>query len=370
MRLIPVEYALNQMLAEDIYDIYGKILLKSGNRLKDSHLSRIQNNSIGSVYIIDDLSKGILTPMIPNELKHTLTQEVKALFDALKTQKKHTHSTLQTVKRFESVIGLLDDVAYELNGRPKPVIDFVDIKSRITYTYEHCVNVAILSYLLGKSVQIPSKQLQPLMEGALFHDIGMAFIDESIFSKDGKLDIAEFVKIKQHPVLAYEFLSKQTFTNSYHKVIALQHHERLDGSGYPHGATEEAINPLAQVVAITDVYDAMTSDRPYSRGVPAYSAIDYILGSAVGKMNFDYVKVFTSKIMPYPVGTLVTLTDRRIAVVTKVHSEMPRKPVVEIINPGTKKLTGDIFDLTKAYQMDIKGIVYDIDDFMKHHRKA
>lgn len=360
MRLMPIKQSLSLHLAEDVYDINCKLLVRKGSALTDLQCQRIAQNNIFSVYITDQYSDSFINPVIPMHLKFQMVTQLRSLFKSVGEAKEGQKNVQQTMKQVEDLLKSTEDLEYELNGRKRNYIDFIDIKSTTTYSYEHSVNVAVLSFLLGKYSGLPGTDLHQLLIGALFHDIGMAFIDESIFMKNGKLDMAEFVKIKQHPQLGYDFIKNQTFANAYNKVIALQHHERLDGSGYPKGIKGDEIHRLSRHVAIADMYDAMTSDRPYSAAVPAYSALEYMMASAVDKLDFKLTKIFVDTILPYPVGTCVRLSDGRIAVVDRVDEKMSRRPVVQIIDPIKKALTGTFVNLVEAYQLTVTEVVYTI----------
>ncbi len=360
MRLMPIKLSLGLHLAEDIYDINGKLLVRKGSAITDQQCQRIAQNNIYSVYITDQYSDGFITPVIPMQLKYEMTTKLRNLFKSVRDSSDSQKNQHQIVKQIDDILETLKDIEYELNGRKKNYIDFIDIKSTSTYSYEHSVNVAVLSFLLGKHSGLSSVDLHHLIIGALFHDIGMTFIDQSIFMKNGKLDLAEFIKIKQHPELGYNFIKDQSFANAYIKIIALQHHERLDGSGYPKGIMGDDIHRLARHVAIIDMYDAMTSDRPYSAAVPAYSALEYMMASAIGKLDFQLTKIFVDIILPYPVGTCVQLSDKRIAAVNRVDETMSRRPVVQIIDPVKKVLTGTFLNLADAYKLTVDGVVFRI----------
>jgi HD-GYP domain-containing protein (c-di-GMP phosphodiesterase class II) len=363
MRLIPIEKGLNFHLSDDLYDVKGKILIKRGALLTDSLCARVKQNGISSVYINDKYSEAIIEPLIPQSIKYEITHKLKALSDSLRSRKIGNSQVKLSMSLIDSLLILINDLEYEISGRPKNYIDFIDIKSRETYSYEHSVYVAVLSFILGKHSGLPPQDLKNLLLGAIFHDIGMSYIDETIFMKNGKLDLQEFVKIKEHPQLGYDFIKNQVFSNSFIKVITLQHHERLDGSGYPNKISGDQIHRLPRYVAIADIYDAMTSDRPYSNAVPAHQAIDYLMGAAVDKLDHQLTKTFISKIMPYPVGTLVKLSNQQIAVVEKVNLSMPRKPILRLIDITTTELTSEIIYLEKEYGIEIETVIYDVDNF-------
>jgi putative nucleotidyltransferase with HDIG domain len=362
MRLMPVLKASELHLAEDVYDVKGSILVKRNTKLKDNLCYRILQNGIHSVYIKDQYSTEDIEPLIATTLKIEMTHKLRELFTIIASKQNSQSNVKTSMKLIDQLLALLTEVDYELTRRTKPYIDFIDIKSTETYTYEHSIDVAILSYLLAKRSGLGGADMKNLLIGALFHDIGMAFIDESIFMKNGKLDMSEFVRIKEHPQLGYNFIKNQVFANAYIKVIALQHHERLDGSGYPNAVSGEEIHRLTRYVSITDVYDAMVSDRPYSRAVNASTAIEYLMGLAVDKLDYQLTKTFCDTIIPYPIGTVVSLSDGRLASIPRINFNIPTRPEVQIIDLSKKALTSEIIDLSKAYNLSIDKVIHIVDE--------
>jgi putative nucleotidyltransferase with HDIG domain len=141
-------------------------------------------------------------------------------------------------------------------------MDMIEIKSYDNYTYSHSLNVGILSAMLAGEIGISRNRLEDLALCALMHDIGKIGIPDEIINKEGILSNEEYEVIKRHPKLGYDLLKDMTFLDSSSKIL-LQHHERIDGKGYPYGLEAHEIDKLAKILAVADAYDAMTTIRPY-----------------------------------------------------------------------------------------------------------
>lgn len=360
MRIVPIEFASGKELAEDLYDINGRMLIKQKNKLTDTIIQKIKSNGIFSVYINDQYSTNRIDPPIPSSLKNATVLEMKLLFEEVRKTELPGHTNYKIINNhITNLIQYAEDIMYELPKRTDRLINFADVKSVETYTYSHSINVAVLSYLLAQDTNIEISRWKDLFIGALFQDIGMSFINEKLFMKKGKLDVAEFVKIKEHPKLGYNFIKDLAFANSYIKVIVLQHQEKNDGSGYPNGILGKEINPLAKLVSIADVYDAMTSDRIYSRASSPSEAIEYIMSSAGRHFDFDMANSFIRNIVPYPIGSLVKLNTGDVALVEETNHAFPLRPVIRLINKKLQSLELSKVDLTNENNLTIERIQYE-----------
>lgn len=360
MRVVPIEFANGHVLAEDLYDINGRMLLKLGSGLTENNLDKIRLNGIFSLYIHDKYSLNSIEPPLPSDLKNVAILEMKYLFEEVRKTKLPGGGNFKTLeKHLNKIMKYADDIMYELPKRQDHYINFVDVKSVEMYTYAHSINVAVLSYMLAKDAKIDPARWNDLFIGALFQDLGMSFINENLFMKKGKLDVKEFVKIKEHPKLGYEFIKDLHFANSYIKVIIYQHQERIDGSGYPNGIEGHEMNPLAKLVAIADVYDAMTSDRVYARAVSPSNAIEYLMGAAGRHFDFDMTNTFIQKIMPYPIGSLVKMNTGDIALIEEINRDLPLRPVIRLIDQTTKELERTTINLMSEHNLIIDEIQYE-----------
>lgn len=362
MRIVPVEHASHLLLAEDAYDQSSRVLIKKGVTITEKVIEQLKHAGIYSVYVNDKYSQNTLTPPIPTDLKVSMIRELQSLYDMLRQRfeagKDVTEGTMEPMNK---VLELADDIVYEVMHSPRQYLSFTDIKVRDVYTVSHSVNVAVLSLLLGIDLALDRKRLPDLFLGALFHDIGMNFINEKVFMKDGKLDVHEFVKIKEHPQKGYDLIKNFSFANAYIKIIILEHHEKLDGTGYPKQQTANEIHQLAQIVAVADVYDAMTSDRVYSRAVAPALALEHLTHVSKKHLDPHLVDLFIKKIAPYPEGCLVKLSNQRIGLVQAVHNDDPLRPLVVLIDPLTKELEDHVLDLELMPNLKIEGLQYEIE---------
>ncbi|GAB4239400.1 MAG: HD-GYP domain-containing protein [Deltaproteobacteria bacterium] len=205
------------------------------------------------------------------------------------------------------------------------------LKGYDDYTFVHSVNVGVLSLALGRSFAMSRRELEALGIGALLHDTGKIRVPAGILNKPGRLDDAEMEEIRRHPLYSVEVLEGAGGIPDESKRVALQHHERWNGNGYPHGITGEEIGPFGQIAAICDVYDAMTSDRVYAKGMPPHEGIRKIHGWAGMHFSEELVHRFIRCMGIYPVGTVVQLDTREVGVVTSLNREKVLRPRLTLL---------------------------------------
>lgn len=369
MRLIPIGCVRAQTyLARTIYDDDGKPLLKAGALLTENIIKKLKEINIYSLYVIDEYSKGEIQDIIKPELRQKSIKVVRDSFmnieklylepfEATAPQKRN-----EIIKKQDHIMRKLHNVAYELLdnilSNKNVLVNLVDIKTMDNYTYQHSVNVAVLSIVIGLGLKLNRSRLLDLALGALLHDIGKIFVPKEILLKPGRLTPEEYDEIKKHPQRGYDYVSKCHFISSVSKMIILEHHERCDGTGYPDGITADEINMLANVVSIADVYDALTSDRPYKKPMCPNDAFEYILGNADVMFRFDLVRIFSKVIVPYPEGTMVKLSNGDIAVVQGIPCSYPLRPVVKVIKSEEKSKEGSIIDLSESLSLVISNVEY------------
>jgi HD-GYP domain-containing protein (c-di-GMP phosphodiesterase class II) len=197
-------------------------------------------------------------------------------------------------------------------------------------TFRHSVNVAIISRVCGGWLGITDeKELDVLTMCGLYHDIGKSLVPHSILTKPGPLNAEEFGRMAEHPLLGYNLLSDLPIDRRI-KLAALQHHERNDGSGYPYGLTKDFINPFSKIVAITDVYDAMTADRVYRAGICPFEVIAQFQRVEPSKYDQNVLHVFLQNIAQSYIGTGVLLSDNSRGVITMVKKNALSSPLVKL----------------------------------------
>lgn len=328
MRIVPIDcIKAGAFLGKTIFDDEGRALLKEGVTLSPSILSRIKLLNINYLYIIDEYSTEEVEDIIKPELRQKAIQTVKTHFNNVEKGLKSTNSP----KDFSDLIKLAEELIDEVTSKNNILVNLVDIKSMDNYTYQHCVNVAVLSLILGIKLQLLKSDLLDLCIGAMLHDIGKVFIPKTIIIKPGALTDTEYEIIKSHPTKGYDYLKNIFEISTASRLIVLQHHERVNGTGYPYGKEADKISLLSKIVSIADVYDALTSSRPYRKALCPNDAIEYILANSGTLFDYSLVQTFMTTIIPYPVGTLVKLSNGDVCVVDNIESEFPLRPIVKVI---------------------------------------
>jgi HD-GYP domain-containing protein (c-di-GMP phosphodiesterase class II) len=204
------------------------------------------------------------------------------------------------------------------------------IKSKDDYTFLHSVSVCTLLVAFCRSRKMDAETIYQAGIGGLLHDTGKALIPDAILNKPGRLTEEEFAIVRRHPQDGYDILSRTPGIGAIPLDITLHHHERRDGSGYPDRQGADQISELAQMAAIVDVYDAITADRCYHKGIPAAEALRKIYEWS--KFQFDpaLVQAFMRCVGIYPVGTLVLLESGRLGVVIEPHETSLLTPKVNV----------------------------------------
>lgn len=369
MRLVPLEcIRKNSLLGKNIYTADGRVLLRAGVELTSIRLKKIKDLKIFSLYIIDEYSSAEIEDVIKPELRQKSISVIKEVFSDIERissvhkfeKRKLSEYSQKEQNYFNSINEVAEELLENVLSNKNVLLSLVDIKNMDNYTYAHCVNVAVISIIIGISLSLSKQNLIYLCMGALVHDIGKAFIPHEILQKPGKLTTEEFQVIKDHPKLGYDFLTQFYSLSTYIKLIVLQHHERFDGLGYPDGITGNKISYLARIVSIADVYDALTSDRPYKRAMCPSDALEYIMSNSGTLFDYDIVNVFCKVIIPYPKGTIVSLSNGDIGIVEETLPNFPLRPIVKIIKSDNQEQIGAELNLIEYLSIVISDIRYEV----------
>lgn len=201
------------------------------------------------------------------------------------------------------------------------------------YNYQiyHSINSTIIALIGGKELKLNDIQLQDLGIAGLLHDIGMLKIPDHILNKDEKLTDEEYETIKTHPIVAYKFVQENLSLNDNILEAILQHHEQLDGKGYPKRMRGEKINLLAKIISISDAFEAQTSHRSYRRTKSGYMAMREVLSSNNNMFDSSVLKAFLKSLSIYPPGTIVQLNNNSIGVVVGICQDFPLRPSIKLL---------------------------------------
>lgn len=320
MRYVRIEEArVGMILAKGVFDSQNRLLLGENQELTAEYIRKLTSWGYPGFYINDALSEGI-------EVDDTISVELRNKgVDALRNQ--NIDETLDVAKN------IVDQILS--NGRT--VLDMVDLRTFDDYTFRHSVNVAVISTILGMGMKLKRSSLEELCVGAIFHDLGKLEIDENILNKPARLTEEEFQEIKKHPEHSVKLLKKRRKVSDESIRGVLHHHENEDGSGYPEGLSGADIPLYAKIIHVADVYDALTSKRPYKEPYTPSEAIEYLMGGCHILFDESIVRVFMGCVPIYPKGASITLSDERKAVVYENNAN-PLRPKVRVES-------GEIIDL-------------------------
>lgn len=266
----------------------------------------------------------IATPKTTLPVRTTFADELVRT-KIIKQQAKHQVSAIMHDARLGKMIELdriepvVQNITQSVLRNSGAMISLLRIKNKDDYTFLHSVSVCALLIAFCKSSGMDAETVLQAGIGGLLHDTGKAMVDDRILNKPGLLTDEEFLLMKEHSNHGHDILSQIPNVGAIPLDIALHHHERHDGSGYPKNMPGAEISTLAQMAAIVDVYDAITSDRSYHKGMPAADALRKIYEWSQYHFDPKLVQAFIRCIGIYPVGTLVLLESGRLGVVTETN---------------------------------------------------
>ncbi len=346
---------------------------RSGFLLDDQQdLIRLRNSSVTEVWI--DISKGL-------DAKDGITQEqaqqqAQEIIKKAETTKIPDHLVTDEVKRavnicdrargavrdmftevrmgqaidIKKIEASLDEMSASVIRHPGALISLARLKQADEYTYMHSVAVSALMMSLARQMQMNDEQMREAGLAGLLHDLGKMAVPETILNKPSSLTDDEFDQIRKHPQFGARFLKRSipTVSGPVHDAC-LHHHEKLDGSGYPHGLKEGEISLLSRMTAVCDVYDAVTSDRPYKKGWGPAEAIQR-MAQWQGHFDPNIFQAFVRTVGIYPIGSLVKLASGRLGVVIDQDNASLLKPKVKVFFSSKSKVPvpQEVIDLAKS----------------------
>ena len=338
----------NMVVARNIYSTEGVLLLSADTVLNAMQIDRLQQFGLPSIYIknpfTDIITSGDLIDTIPEVVREeTRVQAVQLVNTAFKNLTATQNLDTQQFKAISDLI--LDDVIKNRGA----MIHLTDIRARDSYTFGHSVNVCVLATLIGVQLGYDMINLKELALGALLHDAGKMLIPQEIIIKPGPLTNAERKLMERHSDLGFNILRKHSDIPLISAHIAFQHHEKFDGTGYTRGLGGTDIHEYARIVAIADVYDALTSDRPYKEGILPHEAYEIMMSLANTHFDPIILQTFLNHIALYPLGSIVQLNTGDIAVVTRVSPGLQTRPTLKFLldASGRRLKNGPEIDLTK-----------------------
>lgn len=331
-------------LAQPVISSDGKILLAKGQILRDSYISRLIQLGVYSVYVVD--------PRFPDVDATDFLSEQTRLQALRLVRTACTNLIAGSVLDVPAITEVVDMLIDDLSSKPNLLINFFDIRLKDDYTFAHSINVCSFAILIGMAYALRKRQLRELAVGALMHDLGKTLLPSEILQKPGPLSPVEYEKMQEHTSLGFDMLRRQGEIGLLSAHIALQHHERIDGNGYPRNLVGSEIHLYGRIVAVADVYDALISDRAYRPRYLPHKAAEILTEQSGAAFDSEVVRHFLRQVAFYPTGSLVRLSSGVIGVVVDVNRPITTRPIVRVLYDSKGEIN-DYYELDLSKHSDI-----------------
>lgn len=339
MRLISIKSLKEGMvLGRTIWNEAGHPLLQEDIEMTGIVITRLKDLNIQYVYIKDEMSKDIESlDNVPIEVRQKVVSDITKTFKSLQKVKRggETYFLDQQSKVLYSIIDeLLENILEDEN-----ILTVLgDVFLYDNYVYHHSFQVTTYSIAIAKEMNYSFEEIRQIALGALLHDVGKMLVPQEILFKPGKLSKEEFDEVKKHTIFGFDVLRGLHTVSLLIAHCAFQHHERLDGSGYPRGLIDFEIHPFAKIIAVADVFDAVTSNRVYKGKMQPSQGIAILEAGKGTLYDAKVVDAFSKIIAHYPNGTTVVLSDDSRAIISKQNKNAANKPWARIFEQNGELL--------------------------------
>jgi HD-GYP domain-containing protein (c-di-GMP phosphodiesterase class II) len=324
MRLININKAKSgDILGQSIMATDGCIMLRDGVVLTQRYIQRLKDMGILYIYI-QDINLSDIKSEDPKFLgvKSEAVKSLSSVFSKLQYS-----DTIELRSTFSAITEMVE---YLIDNKEINSTYLLELQTFDNYTFVHSLNTCVLALFFGVQMSYQKSLLIDLGVGSLLHDIGKTKIPLEVLNKNGKLTDYEYDLIKKHPEYGYEIVKNIEGLSERAKLIVLEHHEKADGTGYPFKHKSDKISKLAKIACISDIYDAIVSDRVYRKGFPANEAYEFILGGCGSFFDVDLVNVFKSNFSIYPLGVCVRLSNGLEGFTVGHNKGFPDRPIVRV----------------------------------------
>ncbi|WP_243299166.1 HD-GYP domain-containing protein [Bacillus litorisediminis] len=348
MRLLSVSAVKPGMkLATPVKNEKNKTLVNQGVALTERMIKRLTELNIRYVYIDDEISKGIEpVETVSFSVRRRATSTIESTFRDI-TKKNQRHGTIVVEKATKPFKGIISELLKSIKGNQDIVTLMNDVIVYDEYIFSHSFNVTLYSLAIGIELKLSSSELELLGLGAILHDVGKMTVPTEILLKPGRLTDEEFEEVKKHAESGFQILRNIHTVPLVAAHCAYQHHERLDGSGYPRGLKDKEIHMLAKIIAVADVFDAVTSNRVYRGAMLPHEGLEVLYSGSGQLFEKKVVDAFRKSVAVYPIGISVILNDGKKGIVSGYHKGLSERPILRIIEENGVQLS-------TPYSLDLK----------------
>ncbi|PZD94270.1 HD family phosphohydrolase [Paenibacillus sambharensis] len=316
-------------LAQDVFNNFGLNVLSQGTVLNDREISRLLQHQIDYVDIEERIEPG-LPDSSQNSNHHGADKLLPVFEDALQgISELFVNAMAEGKVQSEDVDRTFTPLVEGCRTEKDVVSLLVALNDKDDYTCQHSVQVGMISYYIAGWMGYSEEEAQQVGKAGFLHDIGKCRIDYQILNKPGKLTEEEFETVKQHTLHGEEIL-RESLEDEMYALVALQHHERFDGSGYPHGLKGEEIIPAARIVAIADIYSAMISSRVYQEKQDLLHVLNELYELSFHKLDPIITQTFIKNMIPNFIGKKVELETGETGTIVMTNPSDFFRPLIQV----------------------------------------
>ncbi|MEQ6391025.1 HD-GYP domain-containing protein [Bacillaceae bacterium S4-13-58] len=357
MRVSPNQLIPGCMITEDIIGKTNHIIIAKNTVINSNHILVLKRFLIDKVQVSNKLMSGEL--FVPQEEIEEEEETIEPIYPSFLDV--YLQAVVEYKKMFKNWQSGSPVLINEVRKFFLPLIEKVlessyDIfllhhySTKEDYLYHHSIAVGLISAFIANRIPVYKKDAIQIGLAGFLSDCGMARIDESILHKETSLTQKEYEEVRKHPTYSYRMIEKISVLKDEAKVGILQHHERLDGSGYPMGVTDKRFPPYGRIIAISDMYHAMTSERIYRRKTSPFKVVEEIMQGQFGKFDHKIVRTFVDSLTNYSTGTRVRLSNGLKGEIIFIEDSSPTRPMIRLED-------GEIIHLKMIHDIYIEEIL-------------
>lgn len=332
-------------LDHPVVDRLGRNLVARGATLDEYMIDSMIKLGIMTVYIQEgeeseeELHNLDISPAAKENIKKNYTDDRAKVKLSASVRKRvsegiqYLYSNTDSPELVSATDSIADDLLSAINDNDAIAIDISALKTSDEYTFKHSVDVATIAMIVAKQQGLSSRDVHDIGVAGLLHDIGKTQVPPSILNKPSRLTDKEFAIMKQHSVFGYEIIKKRPGITPAICLGVLQHHEKINGKGYPMGVSEEKLCPYARILSVADIYDALVTERPYKAAYSQRDAVEMIMSMTM-ELDINAMKSFLESMILYPVGSIVELSNGEKAEVVKNSPHYILRPTVVGLTSG------------------------------------
>jgi putative nucleotidyltransferase with HDIG domain len=352
MRLVATaSVASGTPLGRSIYNDKGQVLLQEGVKLDENLLNRLLDKGIDFLYIQDKKTMDIrYKETISQQVHREAIETIETTFQQVQEDSYISNSFVieKATKRFTS---LIRNLSVEIKNNQELLELLSDVYIYDNYIFTHSLNVTMYSLAIGMQLNLTQKELEVLGLGAILHDVGKMKIPENILLKPGRLTQEEYEEVKKHAEEGFQMLRNVQTMPLLVAHCAFQHHERVNGTGYPRGIEGKEIHDYGKIIAVADVFDAVTSNRVYRTAMLPHEGLEILYAGSDNLFDIKIIEAFRKAVAIYPVGITVLLNDGRKGVVCRQNSGLSERPVVRVLEENGMEV--DPYNLDLGLELSI-----------------